>query len=180
MDRLGERLRSQRRAKGLSLRALAGAVGVSAAFISLVERNQAMPSIETLRKLSECLGIPPGELIASTKQRNPVVRRDQRTKLLQPNSPITREILTPGFDHRLEAFEVAMHPGDHSGKDPATHPSEEFIYVLEGTMEFQIGEQVHRLEAHDSITFDGMTPHRTHCVGEGPARYIVIDVPPVV
>lgn len=180
MMTLGERIKYQRKIKGYSLRTLANLVGVSASFISLVESNKSMPSIETLRVISEKIGIPIGELISLTAVSDPIVRKGSRMKLQLPHNPVPREILTPGLGHRFQIFEVAMNPGEYSSEDLYSHSSEEFCYVLEGIIEEEIGDKTYRLEAHDSITFEATTPHRTHCVGDCPARYIVVDVPPVV
>ena len=180
MMTLGERIKHQRKIKGYSLRTLANMVGVTASFISLVETNKSMPSIETLRNISEKIGIPVGELISLSTASDPVVRKGSRMKLQLAHNPIPREILTPGFDHRFQIFEVNMNPGEYSSEELYSHSSEEFSYVLEGIIEIEIGDKKYRLEAHDSITFEATIPHRTHCVGDCPARYIVVDVPPVV
>ena len=177
---LGERIKIYRKEKGYSLRTLADMVGVSASFLSLVERNKSMPSIDTLRKISENIGCAVGELITLTAVSDPVVRRASRMKLQLPHNPVPREVLTPGFDHRFQVFEVTMNPGEYSSEECYSHASEEFSYILEGIIEIEIGDKKYRLETHDSITFNATTPHRTHCVGDSPTRYIVVNVPPVV
>ncbi len=177
---LGERIKNQRKIKGYSLRSFARIVGVSASFISLVERNKSMPSIEVLRNISDKIGIPVGELINMTAIRDPVIRKDSRMKLLLPHNPNPREILTPGFDHRFQIFEVVMNPGEFSSEELYSHSSEEFSYILEGMIEIELGGKKYQLGEHDSITFDATIPHRTHCIGNTPARYIVVDDPPVV
>ncbi len=180
MMTLGERIKEERKARGYSLRALAEMVGVSASFISLVEGNKSMPSIETLRNIAEKINIPVAELINLSSPTDPVVRRGSRMKLQLPHNDIPREILTPGFNHRFQVFEVMMQPGEYSSKDKYSHSSEEFSYILEGAIEIEIGERKFVLEVNDSITFDATVPHRTHCIGDSPARYIVFNVPPVL
>lgn len=180
MMTLGERIKDQRKAKGYSLRTLAEMVGVSASFISLVESNKSMPSIETLRNIAEKINIPVGELINLTSAPDPIVRKGSRMKLQLPHNEIPREILTPGFNHRFQVFEVKMNPGEYSSKELYSHSSEEFSYILEGRIEIEIGDKKYQLEANDSITFDATVPHRTHCVSDTPARYIVFNVPPVL
>ena len=60
---IGIRIRTRRRQLGLSQRALAVDVGVSAAFISGLEKGERLPSLETLVRLSECLEQPLDELV---------------------------------------------------------------------------------------------------------------------
>jgi len=54
---LSERLHQARQAKGLSLRALAEKVGVSAMMLSKYERAESMPSSDVLLALSDALGV---------------------------------------------------------------------------------------------------------------------------
>ena len=56
--RLGERIRARRKELDLSLRELADAVSLTSSFLSLIERDQSSPSIESLRKISEALEVP--------------------------------------------------------------------------------------------------------------------------
>lgn len=59
---LGEIIREQRRAKGLSLPQLSRVSGVSASFIGRVETGERFPSAHTLRKLAKPLGFGDVEL----------------------------------------------------------------------------------------------------------------------
>ena len=56
--RLGEHLRLARERKGMSLAAAAEAAGISAGYLSEIERGQAQPAVETLRLLAEVVGLP--------------------------------------------------------------------------------------------------------------------------
>jgi len=58
------RLRGARTGRGLSLRALAAAAGVSASYVSALERGHAQPSIATLQKLARALGVTARALLA--------------------------------------------------------------------------------------------------------------------
>jgi len=51
-------IKALRQAKGLSQRALAARVGVTAAYITMLERGKKTnPSLPTLRKLAKALGV---------------------------------------------------------------------------------------------------------------------------
>ncbi|HEU4421296.1 MAG TPA: XRE family transcriptional regulator [Pilimelia sp.] len=54
---LGERIRAERVRQGISLRALARTVGVSASMISQIETSKAQPSVSTLYAITTALGI---------------------------------------------------------------------------------------------------------------------------
>src|SRR5918911_200215 len=54
---LGERIRAERIGRGLSLRALARDVGVSASMISQIETGKVQPSVSTLYAITSALGM---------------------------------------------------------------------------------------------------------------------------
>ena len=74
---LGERIRRRHQELDLSLRALDGEIGVTASFLSQIERNQASPSIETLRKIAHRLDVPIFQLLLEKQDRDPVVGQSE-------------------------------------------------------------------------------------------------------
>lgn len=180
METLGQRIKDARTRRGISLRALANQVGVSPGFLSLVERDQVMPSLASLQKIAVALGIPAGHLIEGPPEKSPVVKRNQRMRFRFPDDNVERESLTPSFNHRLQAFVVALNPEEISTQSYRSHPSEEFIMVLEGALEVDVDGTLYQLEAGDTILYNGTLPHRNRCIGNAPAQYLVINTPPVV
>jgi len=53
-----------------------------------------------------------------------------------------------------------------SGEQPLAHPTEEFMLVLEGVMDTEIGPRRYVLEPGDAIYHHGVTPHRFVSVGD--------------
>ena len=64
---LGQRVRVLRRARGLTLRQLADASGLSLRFLSQVEAGHANPSLASLRELSQSLGVAVVQLVAEAE-----------------------------------------------------------------------------------------------------------------
>ena len=56
------------------------------------------------------------------------------------------------------------------------HPGFEFLYVLEGELELQHGEQACTLEEGDAVYFDASTPHSYQCAGAKPAKAIIVTM----
>src|SRR5512139_3830154 len=54
---VGKRLSELREARNISMRALAARSGLSANALSMIERGRASPSVSTLYKLSDALGV---------------------------------------------------------------------------------------------------------------------------
>ena len=180
MDTLGKRVAHARQVKEMTLRTLAIEAGVSAAFLSQVEHDQVVPSLASLQSIAQVLGVPSSYIVESLPEKSPIVRHNERMKLSLPGSDIAREVLTPGFNHALQVFQVTLAPGEVSRKDFRSHPSEEFILVLNGELRVELGDEKHSLEAGDTILYNAMLPHRNFCGGDKSVSYIVINTPPAV
>ncbi len=76
-------LREARLARGWTLRQLADATGISLGAISLIERNQRMPSIENVYKFAKALGVSPSTLVAG-EERDDFVAYIERIALSMP------------------------------------------------------------------------------------------------
>src|SRR5512138_1155413 len=70
---IGERLRELREARNISMRALATRSGLSANALSMIERGKASPSVSTLYKLADALGISITSFFGTDAQRRNVV-----------------------------------------------------------------------------------------------------------
>ena len=62
LDKFAGNVRKLRSKKGLSQRALADAVGISVSYVSMLERGQRSPPLETIEKMARALRVPPGSL----------------------------------------------------------------------------------------------------------------------
>ena len=176
---LGNRIKARRRELMLSLRELAAQVGLTASFLSQIERDLASPSIESLRKISEALQVPVFHFLSEPDAKIPVVRRDKRLKLTSPDSHLTYELLTPDLNRRMEAFLAEREPGAEKIAERLREYTEEFIYVLEGQLEIQLGEEVHLLGPGDTIYFEGPVLRRLAARGDTTLRFISVITPPI-
>ena len=176
---LGQRIKARRKELKLSLRDLAEQVNLTASFLSQVERDLTSPSIESLRKISEALDVPIFYFLVETNAESPVVRRNQRRKLILPDSNLIYELLTPDLNRKLEVVMVALEPGEHSAAIPLRGHTEECIYVLQGQMEIALSEDVYSLASGDSIYFEGPMLRYLTAKGDETLRYISIITPPV-
>ena len=63
LRRLGERIRGQRHARGLTLDELAQALRLSVAYVSLIERGGRNPPYTTVLAIARALGVAPARLV---------------------------------------------------------------------------------------------------------------------
>jgi quercetin dioxygenase-like cupin family protein len=76
-------------------------------------------------------------------------------------------------DRHMEPFLVTLEPVD-TDEERSTHDGQEFIYVLEGSMEVRLGEEIHILEPGDSIYYDSTVPHLVKCHGDKKTKILAV------
>jgi transcriptional regulator with XRE-family HTH domain len=181
MVQLGQRIRERRLELGLSLRELAGRAGFSTSFLSQVERDVTSPSIDSLHRISQALEVPVFHFLIEPETESPVVRRDERVQITWPQagSELTFRLLTPSGARKLEAFLTEWEPGKGRPGRGFGAQTEEFVYVLQGQLEVQLGDDVYLLGPGDTISFEGLRVKRMEPRGDQTVRLISVITPPV-
>jgi transcriptional regulator with XRE-family HTH domain len=176
---LGARLAAARQAAGLSLAQVAEKTGVSASFISAVERGKSDIAISRLMRLVSCYGVSISDLVEDeTPGLLHVVRGAERKALRLAGEHIAVYALAPHGEHAMMPVlnEYAVGGGM---SDPATHAGEEFIYVLEGSLELSMeSEAPVLLRPGDSAYYRAERPHSFRNVGEEVTRFVGVVTPP--
>ena len=72
----------------------------------------------------------------------------------------------------MEPFLVTLMPT--SEQELSTHDGQEFIFVLEGEMKAQVGQQAEILRAGDAIYYDSTHPHLVKCAGDRPTKILAV------
>lgn len=175
---IGAKIREKRKEMSLSLKELAEKTDLTPGFLSQIERDLAEPSITSLRKIAEALGVAVFYFLMSDIQVNPVVRKNERQQLVFPDSHITYELLSPDLNRQMEMFMARLEPGAATCEDPLTHPGEEVTHVIQGKMWIQVGEEQHILEAGDTIYYFASIPHKIVSIGEEDLVFISTITPP--
>ena len=156
---VGTRIREIREAKGYSLRTLAERSGLSLNAISRIERGENSPTVSSLQRLATALAVPINEFFKTGKEYvTIVVRKNQRSRTR--GEGVLFESLGNGLPGQMiEPFLMTLLPGATGGEEPISHAGEEFVYCVEGEIEYLVDEEWHRLEAGDSLLFQSPQPH---------------------
>ncbi len=163
---IGERLRELREARNISMRTLATRSGLSANALSMIERGRASPSVSTLYKLSEALGISITAFFGEDAERKQVVylKADERARV-----SFTRGVFEglggEQFVGRVEPFLLTLESTANSGPRNMSHTGHEFVFCLRGELEYQVERQVFHLSAGDSLLFAAHLKHRWKNIG---------------
>lgn len=172
---LGERLRTVRARRNLSLRSVARRAHVSASLLSQIERGEANPSLVSLVAIAEALGVRPGTLLDDEQSgfaESPVVRRDER-RIIEAAFG-RREYLMHLDDPLLEVAELILPPGGYSRPGLAAHSGRDYGLVLSGSVEVRTEIEAFTLGEGDYIAFDSSIPHRVLNDSDEPARILWI------
>lgn len=177
---LGGRIRAKRKELHLSQSDLAQRTGMTASFISQVERGVTSPSIDSLYKISRALGVPVFHFLLEPEAKCPVVRHHERIHMTWPWSgpELAFQLLTPRTSLRLEAFMTEWEPGDPGLVSGFGDTTEEFIYVLQGQLEIRLGEDTYLLGPGDTVCFEGVRLRGMEPQGDRTVRFISVITPP--
>jgi transcriptional regulator with XRE-family HTH domain len=144
----------------MSLGDLAQRSGVTASFLSRVERDETSPSVANLLAICDALGLPIAELFAIP--RTTLVRRADRTHLDQQPSAahVVDTLLTPAWERHVTVLETVAAPQGSGGEALYTMPSQtEVCFVVAGTVEVYVEDERLVLYEGDALTFGAAAPH---------------------
>lgn len=176
---LGGKIRELRQAENISIEQLSEKTGLSTGLISQIERGITGPSVASMWKIAKALNVSMHYFFDEIQEENPIVRKDQRKKIMLPNSNITYELLSPDLKNRkMECLLIEIQPGECSTEDLISHEGEECGYVIKGTLKVKWGNKEYLLNEGDSIYFDSTVPHRYVNPGEDVCVSIWSMIPP--
>ena len=173
-------MRALRRSKGLKLKEVAEAVGLSAGFISQLEAGKTGASFSTLMTLCHFYGCnlsdvlrvieaPSDPFLSGPRQRVSIIRGEQ----------FDLEWLMAGPDHRMEVSIMTIQPDGDCG-EPYVHEGEEFCLILDGNVRVSVQDEAYELASGDLLYFGSQQHHSWHNTGDGPARILWCTTPPRV
>lgn len=175
---VGQRLRSIRKARNLSIRALADRSDLSVNTLSLIENGKTSPSVNTLYQLAKGLKVPITVFFDS----------DLRDKKVVYQKALERKqiVFSQGQMERLgaglaglgsEPFITRLEPGANSGNTPIIYAGREFIYCLEGHITYTIEGKIYPLDPGDSLILAAYTPHFWHNSASFNSRALLVLCP---
>lgn len=175
---VGRNLRDLRNRRGLSLRVLADRSGLNVNTLSLVENGKSSPSVSTLQQLAQALNVPITTFFETEQVEKRVVftPAEQRpfaefgsTQMQNLGKDLAGKVVQP--------FVVTLQPGMGSGDRMIVHTGHEFVYCLEGSIHYQIGQEEFNLQKGDSIVFEAHLPHCWENKGKEVAQILLTLYP---
>ena len=176
---IGSRLRYVRLRHDISQRELAKRVGVANSTISLIESNQANPSVGALKRILDGIPIGLAEFFAFEPEK-PKKAFYQSTELVEIGKGRIsyRQVGDNLFGRSLQILKERYMPGADTGKVPLVHDGEEGGIILTGRLEVTVDDERKVLGPGDAYYFDSRRPHRFRCVGPAPCEVVSACTPP--
>jgi len=161
----------------LTIEQLAVATGLTKGFISQLERDRTAPSLSSIARICDALGVRLSHIFEA-EPAPALVRKRERARVEKPFAS-ENHLLSSRDEERFQAIESEIAPGGGAGDELHSLPGEvEFVYVLAGTLELQVGEETHVLEEGDAITYALPKPHTWRNASDSkPLRVLWVSVP---
>ena len=157
--RVGARLRATRLERGLTISEVAERAGLTAGFISQLERDLTSASLSSLYRICSVLGIRVGNLVDDVPAGR-LIRREEQARRSLAMGNAEHLLLSSRDERRFHVTESHIPPRGSAGDEPYTLPADvELVYVLRGTLELRVGEETHLLKEGDTFSYSPRDPH---------------------
>lgn len=163
MDNIGNKVKTLRNGKGMTLKELSEKTGISIGFLSQFERDQGTIAIDSLQTIANVFDVDITYFLSPKKSvTSPIVRSYGQHDMQIINSLYISKMLInnveaapflPRIVEILPSKQIIEEP------DTQTHNGVEFIYVLEGVLDLLIDNETHTLHPGDSAYFESTKPH---------------------
>ncbi len=179
---IGARVKRERRAREWTLDQLAANAGVSRRMVVNVEQGTVNPSVGTLLRLSDALGIGLPALVESPTPRAARVTRLGEGAVLWSGDLGGRGVLVAGTEPPdvVELWDWTLMPGERHESEAHTPGTRELLHVLAGAIRVEADGHTHDLETGDALTFLGDTAHSYANPHDQPARFALTVYEPGV
>jgi XRE family transcriptional regulator, regulator of sulfur utilization len=174
-------LRRWRLTRQMTLSELAEQAGVAKSTVSLIERGQGNPSIDTVWALASALGVPfaslfhdespAGDVVVVREDAGSVIAIDEAG--LPIDGLVIRHMLTRAGGSLMEIYTVVLEPGAVRHADAHVTGLFEHITVASGSIEVSTDSFCEVVHEGDLISFRADRPH-TYRVIDGPARLVSV------
>lgn len=170
---IGARVREQRQSLGWTLDQLAEAAGVSRRMVVNVEQGAANPSVGTLLRISDALGVGLPALVELPAPRPVKVTRHGEGAVLWRGESGGHGVLVAGTDPPdvVELWDWTLGPADRHDSEAHTPGTKELVQVQQGTVTVEVAGEPVTLETGDAVTFPGDVAHCYANPGTGTARF---------
>ncbi|MET8161550.1 XRE family transcriptional regulator [Sphaerisporangium sp. NPDC005289] len=177
---IANNVRAQRAHRGLTLDALAARSGVSRGMLVQIEQCRTNPSVTTLTRIADALGVTVARLVEVSD--TPVVRvvaaADAATLWRSDQGGSARLLLGSDAPAILELWDWTLQPGEFHDGDAHPPGTREMLTVLSGELTLSVYGSSHVLKKDDAVLFSADRPHRYANEGGEALRFVMVVTEP--
>ena len=171
LESVGRKIKQVRTQKKIPLDTMANETGFSIDYLKEIEAGNKIPPVGALLQIARALEIDSTFFL----REQATARQDRVRAYTKRTDNYAYTTLTPGAENKhLKAFKVSIEPmQDHEGVG-YQHEGEEFVYVLQGSVEIAVGEHINVLDEGDSLHFNSGIRHRMRNISDTRADMLVV------
>ena len=179
---IGSRIRSERHARSWTLERLAEQAGVSRRMLVNIEHGATNPSIATLLRISDALGVGLPALVAPPEPRRVQVTRHDDRAALWTSPAGGRALLATGTEPPdvMELWDWILGPGDQHRSEAHSRGTRELLLLLEGEIALEVEGQRYELDTGDAVSFPGDVDHGYRNLSDHASRFALAVIEPGV
>lgn len=163
LNNIGKKIKQVRLSRKKTQQQIADVCAISKSLLSKIENGQTTSAIATLSKISKALEVPLSWLLEDHAEMDLVISKQEQRQA------------KVGDEHMGYSFELLANRSQYTGVEPTivhvtpkdinlrtdayTHSQDEFIYILEGSIELLYNGEKHLMQQGDSANFKGTSPH---------------------
>jgi mannose-6-phosphate isomerase-like protein (cupin superfamily) len=155
----------------MTLARVAEASGLNIGYLSQIENDKAVPSLDALRAIGRALDVPAAWLLLDSSAPPRVVRAGDRPRMGDIDLVDATEV-DAGTSRDLCIIEAVVPPGGSTGIH--AHAGDEHHVILSGRWRMTQGEHEFELGPGDYLAWDPSVPHDVENVGDEPGRMLII------
>jgi transcriptional regulator with XRE-family HTH domain len=168
---VGREARRWRLIRGLTLAQVSEESGLNMGYLSQIENDKALPSLDALSAIAQALDVPPAWLLLDSTAPPRVIRAAERPRTVGPGGTVLLEV-DAGTSRDVCILEVSAPPGHATGAH--VHRGDEHHLVLHGTWRMTQGDHVVELGPGDYLAWDPTVPHDVENVGDEVGTMLII------
>jgi transcriptional regulator with XRE-family HTH domain len=168
---LGRETRRWRQTRGLTLAQVSERSGLNIGYLSQIENDKAVPSLEALASIASALDVPAAWLLIDSSLPPRVVRAGERPRTEGPGGAVLTEV-DAGTSRDVCILEVSAPPGHATGVH--AHHGDEHHVVLSGRWRMTQGEHSVELGPGDYLAWDPVIPHDVENVGDEEGTILIV------
>ena len=185
-QQVGKKIKTMREAKNISLEEMSERASLSIDQITRIEEDTELPSLAPLIAIARVMGVRLGTFMDDHDEIGPVVcKKSEKDESISFSNNAEDARKHMGYyalaksksSRHMEPFiiEVSSNGGTYL---QSSHEGEEFIYVMEGSIEVNYGTQTYLLEEGDSIYYDSIISHHVHAASGKSAKILAVVYTP--